>query len=221
MKERLLPIVQKYLKDSAHDYAHTLRVYKNCQTIAGDYASVNMELLNAASLLHDIAKVKEDEDSTGSTDHAILGAQIAKEILLGMQFDSTFAQNVADIISTHRYRANNPPASLEAQILFDADKLDVLGAIGIARSFAIAGRYNQALYSEISINDYIKNNLVGGTANGRIKDISQHTPKIEFELKLTHIPDRMFTDKGKELAKERLSYMTDFFQRLDSEVQND
>lgn len=221
MIETIKTIVHEYLKDSAHDYAHTLRVYNNCMTIAKDFSSVDLELLRIASLLHDIAKVKEDEDVTGETDHAVLGAQMALGILMDLGFDENFAQRISEAISTHRFRANNPPKTLEAKILFDADKLDVLGAIGLARSFAIAGRYGQLLYNDICIEDYIRDNLVGGLPKGRIKDITRHTPKMEFMLKLQYIPDRMFTSKGKELAKERLEYMKEFYHRLDLEVYND
>lgn len=218
MMERIKAVVQEHLKDSAHDFSHTLRVYKNCLVIAEDMPTVDLELLSVASLLHDVAKIKEDEDDTGRTDHAVLGAQMALSILSDLGFETEFAEKVSDIISTHRYRADNPPQTLEAKILFDADKLDVLGAIGVARSFAIAGRYGQDLYNDIGVEDYIRDNLVGGTARGRIKDISKHTPKMEFLLKLRHIPGRMFTQKGAQLAKERLEYMESFFKRLDLEV---
>lgn len=218
MMKKIKAVAQEYLKDSAHDFAHTLRVYKNCLVIAEDMPSVDLELLSTASLLHDIAKVKEDEDSTGKTDHALLGAQMALQILLDLGFSEEFSQKVSNIISTHRFRADNPPQTLEAKILFDADKLDVLGAIGVARSFAIAGRYGQDLYNDMCMEDYIRDNLIGGTPKGRIKDISKHTPKMEFMLKLRHVPDRMFTPKGAQLARERLEYMECFFKRLDLEV---
>lgn len=218
MMEKIKAVAREYLKDSAHDFAHTLRVYKNCLVIAEDMPSVDLELLSVASLLHDVAKVKEDEDATGKTDHAVLGAQMALQILLELGFGEEFARKVSDIISTHRFRADNPPQTLEAKILFDADKLDVLGAIGVARSFAIAGRYGQDLYNDVCVEDYIRDNLIGGSAKGRIKDISKHTPKMEFMLKLRLVPDRMFTQKGAQLARERLEYMESFFKRLDQEV---
>lgn len=218
MMEQIKAVVQEHLKDSAHDFAHTLRVYKNCLVIAEDMPSVDLELLSVASLLHDVAKIKEDEDDTGGTDHAVLGAQMALSILSDLGFETEFAEKVSDIISSHRYRADNPPQTLEAKILFDADKLDVLGAIGVARSFAIAGRYGQDLYNDIGVEEYIRDNLVGGTERGRIKDISKHTPKMEFLLKLRHIPSRMFTQKGVQLALERLEYMESFFKRLDLEI---
>ena len=74
------------------------------------------------------------------------------------------------------------------------------------------------MYSEQDIDEYIKLNLEGGVITGKIKDYSYHTPNIEFEIKCLHIPDRLFTRKGKLIAKERLNYVARFFDRLDSEM---
>lgn len=100
----------------------------------------------------------------------------------------------------------------------DADKLDVLGATGIARSFILAGEYGQKIYSDTPIDEYIKENLVGGKSDGRIKDPSKHAPNLEFETKFKYVPERLYTQKAKEIAKERLEYMKQFYERLKREV---
>ena len=97
----------------------------------------------------------------------------------------------------------------------------MLGAIGVARSFMMAGQYGQRPYSGMSIEDYLKNNVVGEKADGRIKDISKHAPNLEFELKFRHIPRRMYTQKAREMAKERLQFMENFFKRLKIEMKGE
>ncbi|MGE5577630.1 MAG: phosphohydrolase, partial [Syntrophothermus sp.] len=73
-------------------------------------------------------------------------------------------------------------------------------------------------YSDVSIDEYIKENMVGGTANGRIKEMSKHAPNLEFEIKWKSGPDRLYTSKGKEIARKRIGFMELFFQKLKKEV---
>ncbi len=108
---------------------------------------------------------------------------------------------------------------MEAKILFDTDKLDIIGAIGIARSYMIAGQYNERIYSDISINDYVQNNLVGGIPKGRIKDLTKIAPNIEFETKFKHIPNRLYTKKARKMAKKKIGFMKDFFRILKGELE--
>lgn len=218
MLEKIKDTVKEILKDSAHDYDHTIRVYNNCMLIAKSEQGANLEVLQVASLLHDIARAKEDSDDSGKTDHAILGADMAHKILRDFGFDEQFAQKVKYVISTHRYRADNPPATLEAKILFDADKLDALGAIGIARSFAIAGKVGERLYYNGSVEDYVKDNLVGGKTSGRIKDISKHSFQMEYELKFRLLPEKMYTHTAKQIAKSRLEFMETFIKQMVDEI---
>ena len=209
--------MEQELSSSAHDISHTYRVFKNCLEISKSIPEVDVEILRVSSLLHDIAKVQEEQDNTGSTDHAFLGAEMAKQILLELNYPITFIEHVCDAIRTHRYRGENIPSTLEAKVLFDADKLDAIGAIGIARSFMIAGEYGQLLYKDTDLEEYIKTNLVGGSKAGRIQNLQLHSPNIEFELKLKKIPERLFTDSAKLIAMKRLEYMSNFFKLLREE----
>jgi len=108
--------------------------------------------------------------------------------------------------------------TIEAKILAEADKLDVLGATGIARSFIIGGECGQKIYSNIPIDHYIKENLVDGKPDGRIIDPSKHTSNLEFETKFKQIPNKLYTQRAREIARERLEYMRQFFERLKSEI---
>jgi uncharacterized protein len=107
--------------------------------------------------------------------------------------------------------------SIEAKILYDADKVDSMGAIGVARFYMIAGRYGEQLYSFVPVAQYTAENIVGGKANGRIKELSKHSPNLEFE-KMKHIPQKLHTAKAREIAGERVKYMAEFFDRLRGEI---
>ena len=127
--------IEKYMcscmSDAAHDKQHVYRVLYNAVEIAKTERGVNYDVLIAACLLHDIGRKEQFEDS--SKDHAEVGAQKARAFLIERGADEATATAVADCIKTHRFRKDRAPQSVEAKILFDADKLDVTGAMGIAR----------------------------------------------------------------------------------------
>jgi len=212
--ERIKRIVERELSCSAHNMDHVLRVYKMCLHLAQAEKNVDIEIIKAAALLHDIARVKEDKDKTGRTDHAVLSAEMAEKILKKMKYPEEKIKKIKHCILAHRFRSETKPETKEARILFDADKLDVLGAIGVARSFIMAGQYGERIYADVDIEEYMKKNIVGGKPDGRIKNISMHAPNIEFELKFKRIPKVLHTKKAKEIAKERMRFMNEFFRRM-------
>jgi len=214
----LRQIVEKQLSESTHDINHTMRVYKMCMLIAESESDVNLDVLKAAAILHDIARVLEDTCRTGDIDHAVVGARMSRKLLLDLGYSTYRTYLIIHCIETHRFRTSNEPLTIEAKILFDADKLDILGAVGIARSFFYAGQHGEMMYSDTDINEYPKLNLVGGVPAGRIIDISLHAPNIEFQNKCLNIPDRLYTKKGKLIAEERLKYTSEFFDRLKEEL---
>lgn len=215
---RIKEIAEKELSSSGHDMEHVMRVYDLCLRLAKGQSDIDLDTLRTAALLHDIARVKENQDNSGKTDHAILGAEMAENILKELGCPEEKIELVKGCIITHRFRSGNRPTLKEAKILFDADKLDVLGAVGIARSFIIAGQYGERMYANVSIDDYAKDNLMDGKSNGRIKEISKHAPNLEFEIKFKHIPDELFTLEAKKIAKPRLEFMRHFFERLRNEI---
>ena len=203
----------------AHDINHVMRVYNLCLGLARYEPTVDLDVLRTAALLHDIARTKEDEDASAlGVDHAILGAEMSAKILRKLGYPKEKIERVKHCIASHRFRGENPPRTIEAKILSDADKLDVLGATGIARSFTIGGECGQKIYSDTPIDEYIEENLVGGKANGRIIDPSKHASNLEFETKFKRIPDKLHTRKAIEIARERLDYMKQFFERLKNEI---
>lgn len=116
------------------------------------------------------------------------------------------------------FRSGNEPKTKEAKILFDADKLDVICSIGIARSFMFVGQYGGKMFSNVPVDEYIKDNLVRGKPNGRIKVIAKHAPNLEFEIKFIHILGRLFTEKAKLIGKQRINFMKQFFDAMNREI---
>ncbi len=218
---KIKAIAERELSCSAHSMEHVIRVYNLCLHLAKEEPGIDLDVLKTAALLHDIARVKEDQDNSGKTDHAVLGAEMAEKILKELGWLEEKIKAVKHCILTHRFRSKNKPETKEAKILFDADKLDLLGSVGIARSFVIAGGYGQKIYSETPVDEYIKDNLIGGKIDGRIKDVSKHAPNLEFETKFKHIPERLYTQKAREIAKERMEFMERFFERLKREIKGE
>ena len=215
MKE-LIKKLEKELSCSAHDIDHTMRVYNLCLELAKN-EKVNMDVLQASALLHDIARIKEDNDVSGKTDHAVEGAKMALNLLGPWGLSEAKIKAIQHCIKTHRFRTSNKPKSIEAKILFDADKLDALGAIGIARSYVWVGKINAKLYTDVDLKKYIKENL-SGSPTGRIKDKRKHSPQIEYETKHKFLAGKLYTKQGKKIAKERTKFYKDFLERLQKEI---
>ncbi len=212
----ILEIVEDKLTCSAHNLDHVFRVYKLCLLIAKYEKDVDMEILIPSALLHDIARVEESKDKSGKVDHAILGSEIAEGILRKLEYEEEKIQKIKHCIIAHRFRTGNEPNSIEAKILFDSDKLDAIGATGIARTFILAGQFGQRLIADEPLKDYLESNTV---ENGRLKDVSKHTPFVEYEVKFKKIVDRLYTDKAREIGKERLMFMGEYFNRLKLEIE--
>ena len=219
--EILTEIVRKELSSSSHDFEHVMRVHRLCLLLAKDDPNVDLDVLRAAALLHDIGRVKEDQDNSGNTDHAALSANMAETILMGLGESEELIKHVKHCILSHRFRSSVEPETEDARILFDADKLDAIGAIGVARCFMLAGEYGESMFSEQSLDDYIRQNLVDGKPDGRVKDITKHSPNLEFEIKLRHIPERLYTGKARNIANDRIRIMDEFFTRLRDEIAGD
>jgi uncharacterized protein len=227
MKKETLQKIKKIVKEKmkgvspSHDFSHVIRVYNLCLSIAKTERRVNLEVLKIAALLHDIVRGKEDLDKTGKIDHAILSAKIAEKILKDLGFPKEKIEKVKHCIKTHRFKAKLKPKTIEAKILFDADKLDVCGAIGITRSACWIGENKAKIYSDIPLEKYIKENILGGKLPGRIINSSKHALNIEYKIKLKNIQKRLFTKRAKEIARERAEFMKQFFERLEKEIKGE
>ncbi len=215
--QKIREIVEKELSCSAHDMDHVDRVYNLCLHLAKG-EKVDIDVLRAAVLLHDIAKSREYNDKTGTFDHATEGAKIAGGVLKKLDFPEDKIKHIKDCIISHRYKTDNKPKTLEAKILFDADKLEAVGAIGVVRAYVWIGKNNGRIYYKLdNLDEYIKNNL-GGKINGKVKDRTIHSPQIELETKVKFLVDRLFTKKAKKIGRERVKYFKEFLHRLEKEI---
>ncbi|HCC67842.1 TPA: phosphohydrolase [Patescibacteria group bacterium] len=200
----------------AHNYDHVVRVYNLALELA-EGEDVDLDVIKAAALLHDIGGKKEIEDPTGKTDHAIESARMAEHILIDLGYSKDKIKHILECIISHRYRTENRPKTKEAEIVFDADKLETVGAIGIARAFVWVGRNNAHIYKKVDIEEYTKENL-GRKIKGRIQDKTKHSPQINWETKDKYILDYLYTDKAREIAKGRMAFSKNFFKRLEKEI---
>src|SRR4030042_3060121 len=113
--QKIKEVVEKELSCSAHNMDHVMRVYNLCLHLA-ENENIDLDVLKAAALLHDIARIKEDDDSTGKTDHAILSAEMSISILKKLDFSSKKINHIKDCIVSHRYRSKNEPKTTEEKI---------------------------------------------------------------------------------------------------------
>jgi uncharacterized protein len=137
---------EEFLKHSHHSKSHVDRVY-NMAVRIGQEEGADLEIIKAAVLLHDIARAKEDEGEID--DHATEGAKMARKILEESGFPKEKIAEVVHCIEVHRFRKGAEARSLEAKILQDADRLDILGAIGLARVFARGGWANLPIHDPL------------------------------------------------------------------------
>ena len=189
--------------DPAHDFDHIMRVYKNAQQIIKK-EKVNETLVLSAVLLHDVVSFpKSDKHSKNSS---IESAKKAKTILKKYDFTSDEITIVCDAISEHSFSQKKIPKTIEGKILQDADRLDALGAIGIARVFATGGSLRRQFY-----------NLDDPFCKKRIPDDKIWTLDHFFE-KLLKLEFLMNTNSGKIEAKKRTKILKDFLKQLKHEI---
>lgn len=189
-----------------HDFDHTLRVLRNAEKIATEIPEADMQVIRLAALLHDISR-PEEMKAKGKICHAREGAEVCASELKKYDFPQEMIEKICACVKSHRFRGDGPaPQSLEAQIIYDADKLDSIGAVGIGRAFHFAGRENARVHntSEEALN-----------SEPYSREDSAHR---EYLVKLRHISDRMLTTPGKRRAVARVRFMHDFFEQIEKET---
>ena len=198
--------------DPVHGFDHVLRVYRTARHLA-QLENADLEIVLAAALLHDArGSAHGGEDATRS-EHHIASAAFAGEILQAKGWPGEKISAVQHCIRAHRFRkTEDAPQTIEAKVLFDADKLDVLGAIGAARTIAYAALDGQPPYAEPS-----EKFLQTGEKLGDEPHSSYH----EFLFKLCNVKNLMFTHSGKSLAETRHQYLLGFYKQLQAEVRGE
>ncbi len=203
--ERIKKEVEKRFGDArgSHDWDHSRRVYRLCERI-GPAEGADMDVLRIAALLHDIGRSVQDA-ANGAVCHAIKGVELAAPLIEDLSLTKAQKENILHCIRTHRYRGRHRPETAEARVLFDADKLDAIGAVGVARAYLFAGELGAKLHNP--------GNDIENTRSYSVDD----TGYREYRVKLCRIKDRILTGTGKQLADERHVYMVGFFERFISE----
>ncbi len=186
-------------RDAAHAFDHVLRVYRLAERIARSEGA-DLRVVLTAALLHDIAR--------DDPDHHVRGAEQARVLLSGEP--PAFVEAVAHCIEAHRFRKGPAPRTLEAKVLQDADKLDAIGAIGVARAFAHAGYHGHRLWAPLT-----------AVMSSPPPSGEDYTPVHEFWHKLRHLEGLLHTETARAMARERHAFMEAFFRRLDAECRGD
>jgi len=175
-------IASELMKDPTHDFEHAKRVCSISIHLARE-ENADEEILRAAALLHDVGHSLDEKD------HEKKSLEIAASLLDMTDFPKEKKEKVLECIREHRFSKGEQAMSLEAQILQDADRLDAIGAVGIARCFLWSGEHRKVL-----------------------KEALRH-----FDEKLLKLKDMMNTESGREMAEERHRFMLGFLERLESE----
>lgn len=198
--------------DPVHGFDHVLRVYCMAERLALA-ENADIEIVRAAALLHDAEGSATEGGIEGRLHHHQTSAEFARQILLAEGWSEERIAAVQHCIRAHRFRDNSePPQTLEAKILFDADKLDVIGAIGVARTIAFNVVNGQPIYVQPS-ERFLK--------SGEKEPGEQHSSYHEYLFKLCKIKDMLYTPSGRALAEERHRFLVEFFERLSAEMRGD
>lgn len=208
---------EKELEPGSHDMQHVRRVYSMSLRLGSTVKDMNFDILLPAVILHDIARKREDDLRPEPFDHAEEGAKMAYGILQMNGF-AELADEICYCIRAHRFRGKLVPATLEAQVLSDADKLDGVGAIGVARTLMWSGKFGAPVYSAVNLEEYRLTNL---DENGRFINEKLHASNLEYELKLKKIGERLFTGEARRIFDERIRFMDLFSETLRKEVEGE
>jgi len=193
--------------DPVHGFDHIQRVYRLAERLA-QAEGADLEIVRAAALLHD---AEGPLTSNSRSDHQLASAEFAREILAVEGWPEERIEAVQHCIRAHRFRDDREqPETIEAKVLFDADKLDAIGAIGAVRAVAYAVLDGQNLFVQPS-EQFIR--------TGEKEAGEPHTPYHEHLFKLSKLKRRMFTQTGQEFAYARHDYLEGFFARLHAELE--
>lgn len=191
-------------EENVHDEGHVYRVLYAALRIAEAEPAADLDVVVLSALLHDIGRAKAKESGE---DHAQAGAKMAYAAIIGLGWSKTTASRVRSCILTHSYKGDEKPQTLEAKILYDADKLDLTGAVGTARALVFGARINEPLYA-------LDKKGMPKKATGKGKKSLMR----EYERKLKHMPSIFFTKKGRQMAKKRQKAMDAYFAAMKNEV---
>lgn len=192
--------------DPAHDAEHVYRVLFTSLHIARTLdQEVDLDVLIASCLLHDIGRKRQMENP--ALCHAAVGGELAYAYLRDRGRPEEFAAHVRQCVQSHRFRGDNRPRTIEAKILFDADKLDVSGVLGIARTLLYQGETGCPLYAAVD----------GGIDPGLEKTAPESFFR-EYHCKLSRLYDGFYTEEARRIAHTRRRSAEKFYESLEREI---
>jgi uncharacterized protein len=192
--------------DPVHGFDHILRVLRMAERLA-QAEGADLEIVRAAVLLHDASGAETGGEKR--SEHQYHSAEFAKQVLDTEGWQAERIQAVQHCIRAHRFRGDEAPQTLEAKILFDADKMDVIGAFGVARTLAYDVVMHWPFHAEVS--DQFRQ-------TGKKVDGETHSSYHEYLFKLGKIIDRLQTKTARALAEDRQRFLNEFFEQLDGEA---
>lgn len=206
MLDRIKRRVKKALwgRDPAHDFQHIMRVYKNAELI-GEKEKADMGILLPAVLLHDLVVYPKGSAKTSKS--ADDSADLAEKWLHSYGYSQNKIDKVSYCIRTHSYSKRLVPSTLEGRILQDADRLDALGAIGIARTFSVGGAEKRMFY-----------NPADPFLDSRRELNDREWTLDHFQTKLLRLKKSMRTETARVMAQERSRFMEFFIEQLRKEL---
>jgi len=204
--------------DLAHDYQHVLRVVKNASKLCQQEGAIEAVVLPAA-WLHDCLSLPKDHPQRAQASQ--LAADKAISFLTSIQYPAEHYQAIHHAICCHSYSANITPTTLEAKIVQDADRLDALGAIGIARCLQVSSQLKRPLYApDDPVSSQLKRPLYApDDPFCNTREIDDKTFTLDhFYQKLLKIKNTMHCHSAKKEADKRSEYMQGFLEQLQSEI---
>jgi uncharacterized protein len=202
-------------RDPVHGFDHVLRVLRLAEKFAA-MLGADVEIVRAAALLHDATgAAPAPEGSAANAElpnrntHHLASAEFARRVLTAEGWSGERLEAVLHCIRAHRYRGEEAPTSREAEILFDADKLDVLGAFGVARTIGYALQAGQPVYAEPSPR-FVQ--------SGQEETGEPHSAYHEYLFKLRKVAARLHTQPARQLAARRVRLLEAFFEQLAAEA---
>jgi uncharacterized protein len=193
--------------DPVHGLDHVLRVYQMAEKLALAEGA-DVEIVRAAALLLDV-EGSAPHDEHNRANHHEASASFARAVLEAEGWSEVNIVAVEHCIRAHRYRTTETPQTLEARVLFDADKLDVLGAFGAARTIAYAAQANQPIFAQPS-DQFL--------STGEKESGEPHSSYHEYLFKLRKVKDRLFTHAARQIAQARHDYLVSFYEQLLAEA---
>jgi uncharacterized protein len=191
--------------DGAHDLSHIRRVVYNAQALAEQEAA-SLAIVLPAAWLHDCVVVSKDSPHRSQASQ--LAAATAVRFLRAQSYPEQFLEGIAHAIAAHSFSAQIPPETLEAKVVQDADRLDAIGAVGIARAFIIGGQLGRPIYDEAD-------------PFCRKREPDDFVATVDhFYTKLFKLVDTMQTEAGRREAQIRTIFLRDFLAQLERELLN-